>query len=85
MGQVILKSILKFIASSHHNIYSWVVSGVYRHFQRYFSYIVVVSLIGGGHRDTRRKQQTCRKLMTTLLHYVVSSTPCHERGSKSQR
>ena len=69
---------------SHHNIYSWVVSGVYRHFQRYFSYIVVVSLIGGGHRNTRRKPPTCRKLITTLSHNVVSSTPCHERGSNLQ-
>ena len=29
--------------------------------QHYFSYIVAVSLIGGGNRSTRRKPPTCRK------------------------
>jgi hypothetical protein len=45
--------------------------GVSRHFQQYFSYIMVVSFIGGGNRSSRRKQ--------TLSHNVVSSTPCHEQ------
>ena len=38
--------------------------GVYRHVQQYFSYIVEVSLIGGGNRSIRRKPQTCRNLLT---------------------
>jgi len=29
--------------------------GAKRYFQHYFSYIVVVSFIGGGNRSTRRK------------------------------
>jgi hypothetical protein len=33
--------------------------GVKCHFQQYFSYIVAVSFIGGGHRRTRKKPQTC--------------------------
>jgi hypothetical protein len=32
--------------------------GVKRHCQQYFSYIVVVSFIGGGNRSIRRKQPT---------------------------
>ena len=39
---------------------------------------------GGGHRNTLRKPQTCRKSLTTLSHNVVSSTPSHERDSNSQ-
>jgi hypothetical protein len=37
---------------------------VYRHVQQYFSYIVEVSLIGGGIRSIRRKPQTCCNLLT---------------------
>ena len=33
----------------------WLVYGVHRHFQHYFSYIVAISFIGGGNRSTRRK------------------------------
>jgi len=51
-------------------------------FQQYFSYIVVVSFIGGGIRITRRKPPTCP--WQTLSHNVVSSTPRNERGSNSQ-
>jgi hypothetical protein len=36
----------------------------------YFSYIVTVSLVGGGNR---RKPSTCRKSLTTILHNVVVS------------
>jgi len=43
------------------------VYGIKRHFQQYFSYIVVVSLIGGGNRSTQRKPPTCRKLLTNLI------------------
>jgi len=32
-----------------------------RHFQQYFSYIVMGSFIGGGNQRTRRKPPTCRK------------------------
>jgi hypothetical protein len=34
--------------------------GVYRHFQQYFSYIVVISFIGGGNRIVRKKPATYR-------------------------
>jgi hypothetical protein len=43
------------------------------HFQQYFSYIVVVSFIGGeNHRPATSDWQT-------LSHNVVSSTPRNER------
>jgi len=32
---------------------------VSRHFQQYFSYIVVVSFSGGGNRSIQRKPPTC--------------------------
>jgi len=51
------------------------VDSVTHQFQQYFSYIVGVSFIGGGHRTTRRKPPTCRKSLTTLLHHVTSSKP----------
>jgi hypothetical protein len=35
-----------------------------RHFQQYFSYIVVVTFIGGGNR---RKSPTCRKSLTNFI------------------
>jgi hypothetical protein len=37
------------------------------HFKQYFSYIVVVSFIGGGSRSTRRKSPTCRKSFTDFI------------------
>jgi hypothetical protein len=40
---------------------------VQRHFQQYFSYVVVVSFIAGGHRSTRRKPATCRKSLTNFI------------------
>jgi hypothetical protein len=52
-------------------------------FKKYFNYMEAVSFTGGGNRSTRRKP-TCRRLLTTLSHNVLSSTPCHERGSNSQ-
>jgi len=39
----------------------WLIYGVSRHFQQYFSYIVAVSFIGGGNRCTQRKPPTNRK------------------------
>jgi len=35
------------------------VYGIERHFQQYFSYIVVVSFISTGNRSTQRKLPTC--------------------------
>ena len=40
----------------------FVVYGIYRHFQQYISYIVAVSFIGGGNRNTQRKPPTCHIL-----------------------
>jgi len=56
--------------------------GVQHHFQQYFSYIVALSVIGGGNRRTRRKPPTCRKLRPTLLRNV--GTPRPDRDSNSQ-
>ena len=39
-----------------HTFDGWLVYGVRRHFQQYFSYIVAVSCIGGGNQ---RKPLTC--------------------------
>jgi hypothetical protein len=38
--------------------------GVYRHFQQYFSLIVVLSFIGGG---KRRKPLTCHNSLTNVI------------------
>jgi hypothetical protein len=48
-----------------------VVYGVYRHFQQYFSYIVVVNFIGGGNQSTWRKRPTCLKLVTDKLYHIM--------------
>ena len=40
---------------------------VYRHFQQYFSYIVVVSFIGGGKQSTRKTPLTCRKSLPNFI------------------
>jgi len=37
------------------------------HFQQFFSYIVAVSVIAGGNRNTRRKPQTCHKSLTNFI------------------
>ena len=50
-------------------------------FNATFSYIMVVSFIGGRNRNTWRKPPTCHKSLTTLPRIAVSSTPCHERDS----
>ena len=36
-------------------------------FQQYFSYIVAVSFIGGGNRNTRRIPQSCRNSLTNFI------------------
>ena len=46
--------------------------GIYRHFQQYFSYLVVVSFIC---RENRGNPPTCPKSLQTLSHNVGSSTP----------
>jgi hypothetical protein len=43
------------------------VYGVQRHFQQYFSYIVVVSFIGGGNQSIQKKPQTCCKSLTNYI------------------
>jgi hypothetical protein len=43
------------------------VYGVQCHFQQYISYIVVVSFIGGGNWNTRRKLLTCGKSLTNFI------------------
>ena len=40
---------------------------VQRHFQQYFSYIVVVRFIGGGNRSTQKKPPTCHKSLTNFV------------------
>jgi hypothetical protein len=51
------------------------------HFQQYFSYIVVVILLV---EKTRENHWPVASHWKTLLHNVVSSTPHHDRGSKSR-
>jgi hypothetical protein len=41
--------------------------GVHRHFQQYFSYIVVVSYISGGNRIIRKKTPTYRRKLTNFI------------------
>jgi hypothetical protein len=45
----------------------WLVFGVLRHFQQYFSYIVAVSFIDGGNQRTWTKPLTCRKSLTNFI------------------
>ena len=48
------------------------VDGVKCHFQQYFSYIVAVSFIGGGHRRTRKKNhRSVASHWQTLSHNAV--------------
>jgi hypothetical protein len=42
-----------------------------RHFQRYFSYLVVVSFIGGRNRSTQRQPPTCRISLTNFYHKML--------------
>jgi len=46
--------------------------------------IMVVSFIGRGKRNTRRKQSSTASPWQILSHKVVSSTPRHEQDSNSQ-
>ena len=45
-----------------------------RRFQQYFSYIVVVSIIGGENQSTRIKHRPAANHWQTLSHNVVSNT-----------
>jgi hypothetical protein len=49
--------------------------------QRYFSYIVAVSFIGGGNR---KKTTGLPKVTDKFYQNIISSTPRHERDSNSQ-
>ena len=60
-------------------VWWFMVYGVYRHFQQYFSFIVAVSfIVGGKKRRTRRKSPPVASHWQTLSHNVVSSTLRHE-------
>jgi hypothetical protein len=52
----------------------------FSNFQQNFSYIVGVTLIGGGNRSTGSKPPTCRKPLTN----VASSAPRYDWDSNSQ-
>ena len=56
--------------------------GVQRHFQQYFSYIVVVSFISGGNPSTQRKPLICRKSLTNFITQCCALRP--DRDSYSQ-
>ena len=45
----------------------WLVYGVQRHLQQCFSYIVAVSFIGGGNRNTKRKPPSCRYSLPSFI------------------
>jgi hypothetical protein len=52
------------VAKKEYLSYGYGVSG---HFQQYFSYIVVVSFIGGGSRRTRRESPTMGKQLVSFI------------------
>ena len=64
---IIIKSIYVTRKPYWFELVCWLVYGVQRHFQKYFSYIVAVSFITGGNQSTRRKQPTCHKTLTNLI------------------
>jgi hypothetical protein len=55
---------------------------VFPQFQQYFSFILLLSFIG-GEKITRRRLQT-NKSLTSLWKNVISSTPRHVQESNSQ-
>jgi len=54
-----------------YNVIGWLVYGVYRHSQQYFSYIVTVSFIGGGNRSTRKKNTDLSQVTDKLDHIML--------------
>jgi hypothetical protein len=56
---------------SNRKFLSWVggVEGydIQCHFQQYFNYIMAVSCIGGGNRNSQRKPLTCHKSLTNFI------------------
>ena len=51
---------------------------------QYFSYIMVISFIGGVNRSTRRKPLTCRKSLTTFIKSqccIKNTLSYHEQHS----
>ena len=64
---IILSHKLLLPINDHHLHVDGLVYGVWRHFQQYFSYIVAVSFIGGGHQSTWRKSPTCHKSLTKFI------------------
>jgi hypothetical protein len=67
--------------NKHHNSppQTWTVQGLglglwcFNYLQQNFSYIVAVSFIGGGNRNTRRKPPTCRGQFSPLY---LRKMPC---------
>jgi hypothetical protein len=45
--------------------------GAQRHFQQYFSYIVAVSVNGGGNRSTRKKITDLPQVTDKLYHIML--------------
>ena len=58
--------------------------GVQRHFQQYFTYIVTVSFIGGGNRNTRRNPCTYLLQVTAKLYHMRIELTSSEQNSNSQ-
>jgi len=54
-------------------------------FEQYFSYIMPISFIGGGNRDTQRKPLTWRKSLTNFITQWCTEYTLPERDSNSQR
>ena len=55
--------------SLYYNLKKEWVGGLWylHHFQQYFSFITVVSFIGGGNRSIQRKSQIYRKSQTNFI------------------
>ena len=45
--------------------------GILRHFQQYFSYIMVVSFIGEGNRSTRKKKTNLSQITDKFYHTML--------------
>jgi hypothetical protein len=59
--------------------------GVSRHFQQYFSYIVVVSFIGGRSRRARREPPTMGKQLVSFITCgCKSSAPFLQHSKRAQ-